>query len=260
MSERRKNKPDKPRRGKKILILIIIIIIGFAIIYHISPEILPEPIKTGTDDVVTNFNIFLANQNSDVSIIKIGSDSMGYVTLEGPYGNDSSQVTIAYLIGQHPRESEAHDALEGYIKNNSNTLHYKYYIYKVHVTEDADDFSQGRMNGQLLAQKFVVPDINSKDYRLVVDIHSSNAFYYPEPYIFTPGGGGTSITYAQKIVNENKEWLAYYEPPEYTSPQYSTLPIKNNGTPALVFEAYGEPGLSVTDQIAKLVDTIEALR
>ena len=245
---------------KKLLLLIIVIIIGFAIIYTVSPNSIPESIKTPVDNIMTDVNIFVANQGFDESIIKLGSNSLGYVTLEGPFGNESSQVTVAYIIGQHPRESQAHEALESYIKEHSNSLNYKYYIYKVHVTDSPNDFSQGRMNGQLLAQDFIVPDVNYRHFHLVVDIHSSNAFYYPEPYLFTPGGGGTSISYAQKIVNQNNDWLAYYEPPEYTSPKYSTEPIKNNGTPAIVFEAYGEPGLSVEQQIEKLVETIDGLK
>ena len=247
-------------KGKKLLILILIIIIGYAIVYAASPNLIPEPVKTQTDNIITDFNIFVANQGSDESIIKLGSNSLGYVTLEGPFGNESSQVTVAYIIGQHPRESQAHEALESYIREHANSLNYKYYIYKVHVTENPNDFSQGRMNGQLLAQEFIVPDVNYRHFHLIVDIHSSNAFYYPEPYLFTPGSGGTSLSYAQKIVNANNDWLAYYEPPEYTSPKYSTQPIKDNGTPALVFEAYGEPGLSVEQQITKLVETIDKLK
>ena len=258
MTKDQQNK--KMGKGKKLLILILIILVGFAIIYITNPNLIPEPIKTPTDNVITDFNIFLANQGSDESIIKLGSNSLGYVTLEGPYGNESSQVTVAYIIGQHPRESQAHDALESYIKEHSNTLNYKYYIYKVHVTENQNDFSQGRMNGQLLAQEFIIPDVNNRNFHLVIDIHSSNAFSYPEPYLFTPGSGGTSLSYAQKIVSQNNEWLAYYEPPEYTSPKYSTQPIKDNGTPAIVFEAYGEPGLSVEQQIAKLVETVDKLK
>lgn len=260
MTNDKENKKTGIGKGKKLLLLIIIIIIGFAIIYTVSPNSIPEPIKTPTNNLVTDFNIFLANQGSDASIIKLGSNSLGYVTLEGPFGNQSSQVTVAYIIGQHPRESQAHEALESYIQEHTNSLNYKYYIYKVHVTNNPNDFNQGRMNGQLLAQEFIVPDVNYKHFHLLVDVHSSNAFYYPEPYLFTPGSGGTSLQYAQKIVNENKDWLAYYEPPEYTSPKYSTQPIKDNGTPAIVFEAYGEPGLTVEEQIAKLVETVDKLK
>ena len=260
------SKEDKNKKGfklkkrKKILILLLVIILGFLVIFATNPNLMPEPLKTETIDFLTDFNVFLANQDSNISIIKLGSNSKGYVTLEGPYGNQSSQVTVAYIIGQHPRESEAHNALEEYISKHSNSLNYKYYIYKIHVTQNPMDFNEGRMNGQLLAQDFVVNDVVNKHYHLVVDIHSSNAFYYPEPYLFTPGGGGSSFTYANEIANKNSDWLDYYEPPEYTSPKYSTQPIKDNGTPAIVFEAHGEPGLSVLDQIVKFVETIDNLK
>lgn len=256
----KENDKKSNRKYLKILIIIVIIILGLVAIYYTNPDILPSSIRDPADSLSNDINIFFDNKESDASIIKIGENENGYVTLEGPYGDNSSNITVAYIIGQHPRESQAHNALKNEIESDSNKLHYKYYIYNIHVTKNISDFSASRMNGQLLAREFVVPDIISKDYRLVVDIHASNAFYYQEPYIFTPKSSGDSYTYAQKIVSENKEWLSYYEPPEYTSPQYSTEPIKDSGIPALVFEAYGEPGITIDEQIHRLVSTIDNLR
>lgn len=261
----------KPPKGKIILVIILIVIISglFLFTNHIyTNQTVQNTTNTLTKDstnILTPVAEFLhlkkdAN-HPNTSIINIGSAPEGYVTLEGPYGNTSSDVTVAYVIGQHPRESDSHQALENAVKNESGNCHYEYYIYKIHVTKDSTDFTASRMNGQLLAQQFVVPNIVAKHFSLVCDIHTSNAFYFPDPYIFTPGStNGTSKELSQEIAKNNSEWLYYYEPPEYSSPKYCTLPILENGTPAMVFEAHGQPGLSLQQQLNDLVSTIDNLK
>ncbi len=76
----------------------------------------------------------------------LGSTSYGQVVREGPYGNTSSNVKIAYIVGVHPLESQAHQAMVESITSHNNTLKYRYYIYKVNVTENADNYNIGRMN------------------------------------------------------------------------------------------------------------------
>ncbi len=267
----RKQPKSKPPKRKLIYaVIILIILIGGIVIF--SGNFFSNPNLESTSNAVDTSlgGIFepLANllhidtdaNHPNTISTKLGTAEEGFVTLEGPYGNTSSKVKIAYIIGQHPRESDSHQALENAVKNISGDWEYQYYIYKINVTANSSDFSESRMNGQLLAQQFVVPDVVSKDYSLVCDIHTSNAFYFPDPYIFTPGSAnGTSHQIANKIV-KNNSWLYYYEPPEYSSPKYCTQPILENGTPALVYEAHGQPGLSVQQQLTDLVITIDNLK
>ncbi|MDI9617474.1 hypothetical protein [Methanothermobacter sp.] len=42
-------------------------------------------------------------------------------------------------------------------KIQTSNLTKRYLLYSVHVTQDVQDYSKGRMNGQLLARDFLVP-------------------------------------------------------------------------------------------------------
>ncbi|MBX7076827.1 MAG: hypothetical protein K1X33_05880 [Methanobacteriaceae archaeon] len=272
-----KNKSQPPKRRITIIIILLMVVAGMAVLWAdniFTPTNTATVVQNTTNTIADKsynsqdtgilapiINLFTTTDNKPVvNSTLLGTAEEGSVSIEGPIGNQSSNVTIAYIIGQHPRESDSHQAIEGALINQSESLHYKYYIYKINVTKDPTDFTKGRMNGQLLAQQFVVPDVQSKHYRLVCDVHSSNGFYYQDPYIFTPGSSDTvSKEIANNIVKANS-WLYYYEPPEYSSPKYCTEPIVQNGTPAVIFEAHGQPGIGLSDQINQLVKSIDNLK
>lgn len=73
-----------------------------------------------------------------------------------------SSVKIAYIVGVHPIEWASHQAIMEAIEAYDNSLAHCYYIYKVSVTKDASNYEKGRMNGQLLANMFAVPEIKVK--------------------------------------------------------------------------------------------------
>ena len=61
-----------------------------------------------------SFNLYPSKstvENHSFSIEVLGSTSYGKVVKEGPYGNTSSKVKIAYIVGVHPLESQAHQAM-----------------------------------------------------------------------------------------------------------------------------------------------------
>jgi len=194
--------------------------------------------------LVFNVNGYLTEDEPIKKIInetELGRNDLGYVTKIGPIGNNSSDVKIAYIIGVHPSEYVTHIALYDTLVKNSDSLNYCYYIYKVEVTKDADIYEEGRVNGQLLANEFVVSDITSLDFNLVCDIHShSGVFegtYAEENFIFTPLGDSESLEYCNEIIAQI-DHLVYYSPYLQTSPIFVTIPIIESGTPAIIFETY----------------------
>lgn len=112
-------------------------------------------------------NIFSDNKTTGEVI---GNTSYGYVEKE-VYGNQSSNETVIIITGVHPRESEFHNVTAAAVKDKSENLSKKYILYKIHVTKNALNFDTGRMKGQLLANKFVVPDVIKIKPQIVVDIH-----------------------------------------------------------------------------------------
>ena len=268
-----KKKSRKP--SKKLLYFLIILIVilaeGFVLCYDYSTNedsllqdlsenypILNQVLKFIPTDLINSFTADSAD-SADKSVKTIGKNSIGTVTLEGPYGNANSSVKVAYILGQHPRESNAHDAIYDSLLNNSDYLNYSYYVYRINVTAESDDFEESRMNGQLLAQDYVVKDVLKNGYDLVIDIHASNGGYVQDPYIFAPVSNDTVAYEAANNVTKAINYVIYYEPASYSSPQYSTIPIEEGGIPAIVFEMRGNPDHSLETEANQFIHIVDKL-
>ncbi len=198
----------------------------------------------------------------------IGENNLGTVHLHGPFGNADSNVKIAYLIGMHPMESKAHrglfDTILHMTENEENPLNYEYFIYNINVVGDLDEDSEGRMDGQLLAQEFVAPHIIDNDYDFFVDIHSNKGLKGPGAYkqtnfIFVPGFDDES-TEILNVLLENIEELVYYAPEYRTSPPYITIPVVESGIPTIVYETFSYEPMDITyDLSEKLVEAVDNL-
>ena len=267
-----KKKSRKP--SKKLLYFLIILIVilaeGFVLCYDYATNddsflkelsedypVLDGVLKYIPTDLISSFAGDSSAQGESAKTI--GKNSIGTVTVEGPYGNANSSVKVAYILGQHPRESNAHDAIYNSIMNNSDYLNYSYYIYRINVTAESDDFEESRMNGQLLAQDYVVSDVIKNNYSLAIDIHSSNGGYVQDPYIFAPRSNDTVAYDAANNVTEKINYVIYYEPASYSSPQYSTIPIDDGGVPAIVFEMRGNPDHSLETEANQFIHVIDKL-
>ena len=268
-----KKKSRKP--SKKLLYFLIILIVilaeGFVLCYDYATNedsllqdlsedypILNQVLKFIPTDLINSFTAD-STDSSDKSVKTIGKNSIGTVTLEGPYGNANSSVKVAYILGQHPRESNAHDAIYDSLLNNSDYLNYSYYVYRINVTAESDDFEESRMNGQLLAQDYVVKDVLKNGYGLVIDIHASNGGYVQDPYIFAPVSNDTVAYEAANNVTQAINYVIYYEPASYSSPQYSTIPIDEGGIPAIVFEMRGNPDHSLETEANQFIHIVDKL-
>jgi DNA-binding XRE family transcriptional regulator len=170
-------------------------------------------------------------------VVLLGSNNLGKVERLGPYGNISSSVKIAYIIGMHPLESMSHKTMLDAIKTNSNTLKYCYYVYKITVTLNANDYEKSRLNGQLLGQKFVTSDLINHKYNLTVDVHSNRGNWAQKRFVFCPVSGTTGQTISHYLVNKIS-WLHYYKPPNPTSPNYVVIPAIKGGIPSFCYEIY----------------------
>ena len=267
-----KKKSRKP--SKKLLYFLIILIVilaeGFVLCYDYATNedsflkelsedypVLDGVLKYIPTDLISSFAGDSSVQGESAKTI--GKNSIGTVTVEGPYGNANSSVKVAYILGQHPRESNAHDAIYNSIMNNSDYLNYSYYIYRINVTAESDDFEESRMNGQLLTQDYVVSDVIKNNYSLAIDIHSSNGGYVQDPYIFAPRSNDTVAYDAANNVTDKINYVIYYEPASYSSPQYSTIPIDDGGVPAIVFEMRGNPDHSLETEANQFIHVIDKL-
>ncbi len=176
----------------------------------------------------------------------IGSTNYGYVE-KYIYGNKSSNKTIALIIGVHPQENGIHTAIANALASKSASLSKRYVLYYVHVTQDTSDYTKGRMNGQLLAQQFVVPDVPKENPMLAVDIHENHGAdsgYDYSRFLYPVSNTAITTTYANQIIS-GMPFLVIYTPPNHTSPEYVTVPIADKGIPTLIYETY------LSDSVAK---------
>ena len=194
----------------------------------------------------------------------IGKNDLGTVHLHGPFGNEESDIKIAYLIGMHPLESKAHRGLFDTILDKNDSLNYCYYIYNINVAGELDEETEGRMDGQLLAQEFAAPHIIENDYDFFADIHSNKGLKGPGTYkktnfVFAPGFDDESTNILNVLLQKISE-LVYYAPEYRTSPPYITLPVVESGIPTIVYETYSyEPMEKTYDLSEKLVEAIDNL-
>ena len=76
----------------------------------------------------------------------IGKTSYGKVYFIGAIGNRSSKYKIAYVVGLHSMEHQIHDSLYKIIKNKVS-MKYKYYVYRIVLTNKKGSYSTLRMRG-----------------------------------------------------------------------------------------------------------------
>lgn len=236
----------------KLPIKIIILFLGVCLTALL---VLPSLYSPEVNDTVILTTEVLANT------------SIGNVTKEGPYGNTSSQVKVAYIVGMHPREYICHQEAVNAIKKLDMSLNYSYYIYYVDVTGGVDTgYETGRMNGQLMSEKYVVPDIMANNYQLTMDIHSNKGRYESYAvgwFLFVP----TNHEYTSNIAKQLQEkipGIGIYIPPYASSPKYVTIPLLSNGVPSMVYEAYeydsSEVGQDKAEKLLLAIDSLELLR
>jgi len=138
----------------------------------------------------------------------------------------------------------------------------RFVIYMVHVTKDASDYDKGRMNGQLLGQKFIVTDVASENPMLVVDAHENKgneSGYTYSRFLYPISNTTITMTYTNEIIAE-MPFLTVYAPPNPTSPQYVTIPIADQGITTLIYETYLYDSVSKKEDDANLlIDALDLL-
>jgi len=252
--------------------LLLLFIIFFSLVLSLSFVSAAKETSVDKNKNINNntssdgiYSSKLLNKNSKGihSSKVLGRNSNGYVKCI-ELGNRSSKVKIAYIIGIHPREKKPHKAVYKQIlsKSKSGKLKYRYFVYSVVVTKNPYDFNVGRMNGQKLAKKYVLPHSKRAGYDLVLDIHSTKGpivGYKKKYFVFAPLNKYESKKIAKKLTN-SIFGLSYYYPKVQTSPSYCTNHLVKFGTKTIVYETYMLENQSTTNKkIRKLIKTVDKL-
>ncbi|BAW30712.1 MAG TPA: pseudomurein-binding repeat-containing protein [Methanothermobacter sp.] len=200
----------------------------------------------------------LENTTNNGGVV-IGRTDCGVVVREGPYGNPNSSDKVAFIVGVHPRESQAHNAIVEAIKAQNQTLKKCYYIYRINVTKYASDYEKGRTNGELLASQYAVPDIKKMLPNLVIDVHSNKGGYSEKNFLFVPYNS-TEANEIANMITSKTSWLTIYTPPTSTSAEYVTIPLIKAGIPAIIYETYAyDPYTQILQRATEILSIIDNL-
>lgn len=235
----------------KILIVLLIILIVFAGILTIEHYNIEEEDSNALP--LDNYTEILG-KNSNGTVYKITC------------GNNSSSDTAILILGVHSLESGIHNATYESIMNftKHNDLNKKYIVYFVKLNfkdsgMNTSDYDTNRHMGEMLANEYVVPDIEKYDPYLVVDVHEMEFYWENQRYVgVLDNDSSIEKEYANRI-SENLNYPVMVINGG-TSPEWVTIPIEKKNHNTILFEtAQADNQQNKTETAIKLIRTIDAL-
>ncbi len=233
-----------------ILILIILVIVVMGITVALNGNTTNQSNQNVSNETVTD------NNTTTISVQQntIANETIGSVVKYSTYGNVSSDIRIAIVIGMDSDGNTPNSVIP--TMESMNDLKYAYDIYMINSTNSVDtSMMQDAVNGnqtnessandssdnqsdlsvnnrtRSLASQYVVPDIENNEYNFTIDIQSTND---SNSYIFVP----SSDTYTSRLVVNsiaNSTDISKYNP---GSPAYAkslSIPLIERNIASMVY-------------------------
>lgn len=225
-----------------IILILIVIGVGITLILNESQQ------ETETLDEYTT----IIGNNSNGTVYKI------------TYGNLSSNNTAIMILGVHSLENGTHIATNESIMNftKDNTLKNRFVAYYIKLNfndsgMNTSDYDTNRHMGELLANEYVVPDIENYDPYVVVDVHEMENYWENQKYVgIINNESNVSVQYANEIAGNLS--FPVFPITGGTSPEWVTIPISNNRHEVILFETAQDDSMKNKTQIASnLVRTVD---
>ena len=230
----------------KILFIILILLIVFAGILTFSSH-------QQNGEKLDEYTTIIGN-NSNGTVYKITC------------GNNSSEDTAIVILGVHSLESGIHNATNESIMNftKDNTLNKKFIVYFIKLNfkdsgMNISDYTTNRHMGELLANEYVLPDIEKYDPYIIVDAHEMENYWDIQRYV---GVIDNESDVTMEYANEISDNLSYpiYPIRGGTSPDWVTKPLAKKGHNVILFEtAQADTQYNKTLTAIDLVRTIDKL-
>lgn len=232
----------------KILLVILILLIIFAGVMTFTHQGAQNDVEI-LDEYTT-----VLGTNSNGTVYKIIC------------GNNSSDDTAIMILGVHSLEGGIHNAtnktLIEFTKDNSLNRKYIVYFIKLNFKDsgmNTSDYNTNRHMGELLANEYVVPDIERYDPYIVVDVHEMEKYWDEQRYVgVIDNQSDVEMEYAHRLSNN----LSYpiFKINAGTSPEWVTMPIEKNNHNVILFEtAQSDTQQNKTLTAIDLVRTIDSL-
>ena len=172
---------------------------------------------------------------------KIGENSNGTV-YKITCGNSSSNDTAIVILGVHSLESGIHNATYEAITNftKDNSLNKKFIVYFIKLNfkdsgMNTSDYDTNRHMGELLANEYVLPDIEKYDPYLIVDAHEMEAYWDLQRYIGVVDNKSSMTMKYANMVGGNLSYPVYTVKTG-TSPEWVTIPLAEKKHNVILFE------------------------
>ena len=225
-----------------IILILIVIGVGITLILNESQQ------ETETLDEYTT----IIGKNSNGTVYKV------------TYGNLSSNNTAIMILGVHSLENGTHIATNESIMNftKENTLKNRFVAYYIKLNfndsgMNTSDYDTNRHMGELLANEYVVPDIENYDPYVVVDVHEMENYWENQKYVgIINNESNVSVQYANEIAGNLS--FPVFPITGGTSPEWVTIPISNNRHEVILFETAQDDSMENKTRIASnLVRTVD---
>lgn len=242
-----------PKRLLIIILVALAIVIGGTVLLNGGTS--TEIEENNTTDVVEN-------ETADVSTVNttlLGNTSWGTVTKMGPFGNNSSDTRIAFVIGVNQKDLSNNSIVPS--MESQNELKYAYDIYMVNASNDENNGNIANTSNnmtvndksQLLAKEFATPDIINKGYDCCVDIHSTND---SNSYVYV--ASDNTVT-SQNLVNQiaNTTSVGKYTPEGVTYTEAVSLPILESNIPSIVYVTAEFFSNGMSNEVNEIISAID---
>lgn len=235
------------KRIVKILLIISILLIifaGISTLIHFNSQ---------NFETLDEYTTIIGN-NSNGTVYKIVC------------GNNSSTDTAIVILGVHSLESGIHNATNESIMNftKDNSLNKKFIVYFIKLNfkdsgMNISDYTTNRHMGELLANDYVLPDIEKYDPYIVVDVHEMESYWDIQRYVgVIDNKSSVTMDYANEI-SANSTY-PIYPIRGGTSPEWVTIPLAKKGHNVILFEtAQADTQYNKTLTAIDLVRTIDNL-
>lgn len=244
-----KNIIDYMKKSVKILFAILILLIAFAGIITFTQPQEPQAEVPVLDEYTT-----IIGNNSNGTVYKITC------------GNNSSDDTAIVILGVHSLESGIHNATNETIMKftKDNSLNRKFIVYFVKLNfngsgQNTSNYDVNRHMGEMLANKYVLPDIENYDPYLIIDVHEMESYWDEQKYVgVMDNKSDLEVEYAFRIANNLSYPVLTIN--AGTSPKWVTIPLEKKHHTVILFETPQKDSQHKKMQTARdLVRTIDTL-
>ena len=250
-----------PISSSKLILLMlvaVIMIMGVTVALNGGTSTPPEIEENNSTDNSTNSSDLQSENQTAVDYKLIGNNSFGTVTKSSGYGNPSSDIHAALILGVDAKQ-KSQNAIVPTLQSLSG-LNYCYDVYVVDALSENNDtntYNQSNLTvndkSESLATEYVVPDVIKNNYNFTVDVHYADD---SNSYVFVPSENTyTSNKVIESITNNTS--VGRYTPESHKYTEHISEDIIGYEIPSIVYATRDYYNNGTSGEIASIIKAID---